>query len=313
MPKQFFKPKYWPVWLVILLFKCLCLLPYRVIMGLATVIGHINFHCLTRRRNIAEINIALCFPELSAEQQQQLVKNTMINMAKAFFEMALCWWASDKRLATLTQLEGLELLTQYQSQGRGVILLGMHYTTIEMAAATMGLRNKVDITYKAQRGSLIQWLMQHYRQRHFAALIEKNAMRQMVRNLRNGHVIWYAPDQDFGREGAVFAPFFNRPAATLTTLTKLQRLTGAKVLVFSHFRYADGPHRYIGKVIDPFETELGDDEYADACAMNQAFENLIRDFPDQYNWMHERFRTRQDPEQARVYPKKIKKKKKSKG
>ena len=133
----------------------------------------------------------------------------------------------------------------------------------------------------------------------------------MVRNLKKGRVIWYAPDQDFGKDGAVFAPFFGRPAATLTTLSKLQKITNAKVLLFSHFRYDENKIKYIGKVLDPFAENFCDDELANATLMNKAIEDVVRDFPDQYNWMHERFRTRQNPDEPRIYPRRKKKAKNS--
>ncbi len=304
-------PKFWPFWLALVFFRILVLFPHAWIMRLGEIIGGLSYRFVKKKREIAEINIRLCFPELSKEEQDNLVKRAMINTTKGFLEMAFCWWASDTRLEKITKVEGLDILEKYKKEGRGVILIGMHYTTIEIAGSTMGLRKKVDITYKEQKGELLPFLMDKYRQRNFTELIEKQAMRTMVRNLRNGHVIWYAPDQDFGRPGSVFAPFFGTPAATITTLGKLVKMTNAKVLMFSHFRYdTDSGSQYIGKVIDPYGEDFNDDDVHNATLMNKGMEDLIRQHPDQYNWMHKRFRTRPNRSDPKYYPSKKKRQKK---
>ncbi len=301
---QFLHPKYWPIWLLVGFLRLLILLPHSWLMHLGNVLGRLCYKFLHKRRYIAEVNIARCFPELSQEEQITLVKETTANVVKGFLEMPLAWWGSDKKLAKLTRLEGLELVEKYEQAGRGIIIIGMHYTTIEMAGATMRPYRKVEVTYKDQKGDLVQYLMHKYRSRSFSSQIEKNAMRTMVKNLRKGHAIWYAPDQDFGRDGAVFAPFFGIPAATITTLGKLQKMTGAKVLMFSHFRHdTENGSYYVGKMIDPFGECFSDNDIENATLMNQAIEDLIREYPSQYNWLYERFRTRPDRSEPKFYPK----------
>lgn len=309
---QFSHPKYWPTWVLIAFFKAIILLPHSWLMRIGDTLGKLCYRYLHKRRYIGEVNIAHCFPELSPEEQAKLVEATMINMVKGFLEMPLTWWASDAKLAKITHLEGLDLLEQLESQGTGAIIIGMHYTTIEMAGATMRPYRKVDVTYKNQKGELLQHLLSQYRSRSFAEQIEKNAMRTMVRNLRKGHAIWYAPDQDFGRDGAVFAPFFGIPAATITTLAKLQKMTGAKVLMFSHFRH-DEPNGsyYVGKLLDPFESDFGDNDIENATLINQAIEAVVRQDPSQYHWFYERFRTRPNKTDPKFYPLKNKRQKKS--
>lgn len=303
-------PKHWPFWLLIGFLHLLILLPHSWLMAIGDRLGKFCYKHLHRKRYIGEVNIAHCFPELSATEQKQLVEATMINIVKGFLEMPLTWWGSDAKLKKLTRLEGLELLEKYEAQGRGVIIIGMHYTTIEMAGATMRPYRKVDVTYKDQKGDLIQHLLSIYRSRSFANQIEKNAMRTMVRNLRKGHAIWYAPDQDFGRDGAVFAPFFGIPAATITTLGKLQKMTGAKVLMFSHFRHdePDGSY-YLGKLIDPFGENFGENDLDNATMMNKAIEDVVRQDPSQYHWLYERFRTRPNRSEPKFYPDKKQRKK----
>ena len=309
---QFYHPKYWATWLLVGFFRLLILLPHSWLMAIGHGLGTLSYKYLHRKRYIGEVNIAHCFPELNQQEQADLVKSTMINVVKGFLEMPLTWWGSDRKLAKLTRLEGLDLLQKYEDEGRGVIIIGMHYTTIEMAGATIRPYKKLQVTYKNQKGALIQHLLSSFRSRSFSVQIEKNAMRTMVRNLRKGQAIWYAPDQDFGRNGSVFAPFFGIPAATITTLGKLQKLTGAKVLMFSHFRY-DEPQGsyYLGRVFDPFGDEFGDNDIENATRMNKAIEDLIRKHPSQYHWLYQRFRTRPNRSDPKFYPNKKQRKKKT--
>lgn len=303
MNTSLYHPKHWLSWLGIGIIRLMVLLPHRWLMKFSEALGTLAYNILPHRRHIAEVNIALCFPELSAQQQATMVRNVMINTIKGFFEMALSWWASDKVLQQLTHLDNLALLEKYQQEGRGVILLGMHYTTIELASATIGLRKKIDITYKEQKGDIVNELMHQSRKRHLAEQIEKQSMRTMIKNLRQGHVVWYAPDQDFGRNLSVFAPFFGIQAATISTLGKLARRTNAKVLMYAHFRHStETGDTYHGKIIDPFPEAFGDDDVHNATIMNKAMEDVIRENPEQYNWLHQRFRTRPNREEPKMYP-----------
>jgi len=281
-------------------------------MRTGDTIGALMYKLLPKRRHIAEVNIALCYPELSKIEQANLVKAVMQNAVKGLFEMALSWWASPKRLEKLTRLEGQELLAHYRQSGRGVILLGMHYTTIELAGATISLRESLDITYKAQKGDLVNAIMDYSREQKFDCLIEKNAMRTMLKRLKQGQVIWYAPDQDFGRKGSVFPLFFNTPAATIPTLGKLAQKTRAKVLMYGHFRETDsqGKYYYQGRIFDPeIDQHFGDNDTVNAGLMNQAMQTMIQDHPAQYNWLYQRFRTRPERHEPKLYPKKKKRKK----
>jgi KDO2-lipid IV(A) lauroyltransferase len=114
----------------------------------------------------------------------------------------------------------------------------------------------------------------------------------MVKSLKKGRVVWYAPDQDFGRQGSVFVPFFHQPAATLTTVGKLLKMTNAKPLFYSHFRIEEnGQTVYLARIHDPFHDGFNDDDIHNATLLNQAIADVIREHPEQYLWVHERFRT----------------------
>ena len=312
MPDSPFHPHYWPTWLGIGLLRCIALLPFSVQQSLGKVIGKILAKTLKRRRHITEINIGICFPELSEQDQQKLLEDNFVSMALGVIETCFAWWGSDKDILSRSTVEGLELIEAAQNKEQGVMLYGAHFTTMEIAARIMGLHIDVDATYKDQKNKAFDHHIFQFRSKSFKNLIHKNEMRRFIRALKNKRTVWYAPDQDFGRNGSVFAPFFGRPCATLATSGKLLKLSHAKPLFLSHYRIEkNGAVHYKCVVSDPFNKQLGDDEFANATLVNKAIEDALRSHPDQYLWAHERFRTQEninDPKPYTIHKKKKKRK-----
>lgn len=297
-----FHPRYWPTWLGLGLLRLLVLLPLEAQQAIGRTAGKVLAKTLKRRRHIAEVNIALCFPELSSAEQQQLVDDSLVAITLGAIETGFAWWATDEQILNCSTVEGIELIEEAKKQGRGVLLFGAHFSTLDLSGRVMGQRIDVDITYKNQKNKAFDYYVYRARQKYFKHVIHKNEMRRMIRHLREGRTVWYAPDQDFGREGSVFAPFFGQPAATLATAGKLLRMTNAKPLFISHYRLTvDGKTCYQGIVSDPFQDRFGEDEVANATLVNKAVEDAIRVHPEQYLWAHERFRTRENPEDGKIY------------
>ena len=273
--------------------------------------GSIFSALFKRRRHIIEVNIALCFPELSADEQKKLVDENIKSTTLGIIETAFGWWASDKAILSRSRTEGFELLEQAKKEGRGVLLLGAHLTTLDLSGRVIGLNADIDITYKEQDNPLFNYWMDKARKRSFGNIIEKNAMRSMVKSLRSGRVVWYAPDQDFGRQGSVFVPFFHRPAATLTTAGKLLKMTGVKPLFYAHFRKKEnGRIVYVARICDLYHDDFNDDDIHNTTLINKALAEILREHPEQYLWAHERFRTQPNPGDPKPYTKYKKKKKK---
>lgn len=311
MPNSLFHPRYWSTWIGIALLRCLALLPFSLQLTIGRCIGKLLAKTLKRRRHITEVNIALCFPELSTQEQQQLVDASLVSITLGVIELSLAWWASDKKILAISSIEGLELIDKAKSEGRGVLLFGAHFSSLDLSGRVFTLHRDADITYKDQKNKAFDYYLSQRRKRSFANIIPKNEMRRFIKLLRAKHVIWYAPDQDFGRQGAVFAPFFGSPCATLATTGKLLKLSHAKPLFYSHFRLEkDGKTHYKGVISDPFQDQFSDNELANATLVNKAIEDALRSHPDQYLWAHERFRTREDPKAPKIYTIRKKKKKK---
>lgn len=294
---RFLHPRFWLLWLGLGLLWLLVQLPYVCLLRLGRGLGALMFHLAGARRRIARRNLELCFPELSEARREQLLRENFASTGIAFFEMAMSWWWSRQRLARLARIEGLEHLQRAQAEGRGVILMAFHFTTLEIGAALLGQRQTIDGMYREHSNPVFDYVQRRGRERHNAdaTAIEREDIRAMLRVLRAGRAIWYAPDQDYGRKQSLFAPLFGIPAATVSATTKFARLGKARVVPFSQSRLADGSgYRLV--IHPPLEDFPGESEEADCRRINQLVEQAIRQQPEQYLWAHRRFKTRPDGE-----------------
>ena len=289
MGKRNGSPKHWPYLALIGVARLACLLPVRWWLGLGRGIGHIGYRVAERRRRIAETNIRLCFPDLDENERADLVQRTFLSVGMLAMEMAYCWSRPIEILARRAEIHGLEALREAQADGRGVLLIGGHYLTLDLGAALLSTRVDLDAVYRLNKNPAIERLMLQGRKRFCGRIIERNDIRRAIRSLRDRRLLWYAPDQDYGIRHSVFAPFFGQTAATIAT-SRLVRLTGARPILFSHFRDPEkGTWSLYLQRIENYPT--GDHE-ADATRLNQLIEGEIRKHPDQYLWLHRRFKTR---------------------
>ena len=289
--KNFLAPKYWFTWLGLGFLRLTTLLPYAWILGLGNALGWLSYYLLPQRRRITRTNIGLAFPELDKKAQQKLVRQNFTFAAQAVLESALAWWASEQRLKSLVRIEGLEHLDTALEKGKGVILLGGHYTTLEIGGRLVALYVEGYGTYKRAHNPLFEAVMAGNRKRYFAGLIPSTDMRSILRRLKENKVIWYAPDQDFGIQHSVFAPFMGVPTATLTLTARLAKRSQAQILPFYSEQLAN-KKGYLLRIAPPLQNFPSDDDITDATAVNHAIEEQVRRAPAQYLWGHRRFRTR---------------------
>ncbi len=297
----FLHPRFWLLWLGLGLLWLVIQLPYRVLLRLGRALGALMLLGARSRRAIAARNLELCFPELSAAERAHLLRENFASSGIAFFEMAMSWWWPRARLARLAHVEGLEHLQEAQREGQGVILMSLHFTTLEIGAALLGQRHTIDGMYREHNNPLFDFIQRRGRERHNpdASAIEREDVRAMLKVLRAGRAIWYAPDQDYGRKQSLFVPLFGIPAATVTATSKFARLGKARVVPFTQQRLADGSgYRLV--VHPPLADFPGASEEADCLRINQWVEQAVRACPEQYLWAHRRFKTRPEGE-AKLY------------
>jgi KDO2-lipid IV(A) lauroyltransferase len=291
--------RYWPTWLALGLLRCLVWLPYRAQLASGRLLGAVAWLLARRRRRIAAVNIALCFPELAAAEQRQLLRAHFTALGIGVIEIAMSWWESPRRLQRLVRLDGLEHLQRALAAGRGVILLSAHFTTLEIGGRLLALTAPFHVMYREHKNPVIERVMRSARIRNYDRAIPRHDLRALLRSLQGNMPVWYAPDQDHGVKHSLFVPFFGIPAATITATSRLARTSGAAVVPFIPTRLADGSgyRLTLYPALDDFP---GASPEADICRINALLEACIREQPAQYLWVHRRFKTR-PPGAAGVY------------
>lgn len=298
---QFFHPKYWLIWFAVGLMRLTQLLPLSMQMSLGKWIGRFAKTIAGSRVNTAKRNIALCFPNMSATEQAQLLTRNFEETGKAIFDIANAWWWSDEKVQRHMTIKGQQHVEQTIANGQGVILFAVHCLPLEMGARIFGQFQPGIGVYRPHNNPLMEYLQVSGRLRSNKGLVPKRDLRQMVRSLRNPDVIWYTADQDFGRSSAVFIPFFSVPeAATITGATTLARLGKAKVLPFIVERNADD-NGYTIEIQSPLDDFPGENEIEDAIRGNKIIESIIERNRAQYMWLHRRFKTRPNQDDPSLY------------
>ena len=286
---SFFKPRHWLTWLGIGLLWLICLLPVRLIIGFGESLGWLAGRLLKKRRHITRVNLRLCFPELSDAEREAMVDDHFRALGAGVFETGLAAFASDARLRNLGELVGVEHLDAAMKDGHGVLLLTGHFTTLEMGARYLCIANRpFHAMYRPLNDELLDYYMRKWREgRSLLPALPKADIKGLVRALRQGHCIWYGPDQSLDQRTAAHVPFFGVPALTLTATSRLAQMGRARVVPYFPSRING---RYRITFLPALENFPGPCEIADATLMNQMLEAGIRIAPAQYFWSHRRFK-----------------------
>ena len=290
---HFWTPNYWPLWLVLALLRLTIMLPHNARLAVGFSLGRLAHRLMPARRAVTRRNIELCFPELPAEERDALAKKHFEALGASAVEMALGMWGSDDELERLTRVEGAEHLTKYSDQGIGVILACAHFTSLEISGRMLSRAiPPFDVVYRRNRNPFFTEITRHSRERSARKTIGKEDIREMVRSLRAGTPVWYAPDQAFKGKNAALVPFFGVPAMMTTATGQLAKLGKAVVVPYFPRRLDDGS--YIIQVL-PAITEIPTgDLIRDSELYNESLEKQVRQCPEQYYWVHKKFKGRPD-------------------
>jgi len=292
---RFWHPRFWPLWLGLAFMRAAVLLPVSFQLATGRVLGRLMGRVLPKRRAIARVNIGLCFPDKDDTDLERIVDQHFENLGMGVFEMCIAWWASDARLERIVELHGIGHLRAAQDAGRGVLLVTGHFTGTEITCRLLVKHiPKSAAVYRPSRNPFIDELFRRIRGRSADALIPKTDIRRVIRLLRDGYIVWYASDQSYRRRNSAPVPFFGEPAMTSLALSQITAVGKASVIPYLPRRTADSG-AYVGTLLKPLEDFPGDDPVRDAVRVNQLLEAHIREAPDQYYWVHRRFKNRPPP------------------
>ena len=296
---HFLLPKYWGIWLLLAIILPLILLPLHWQFWLGRQLGIGIYKIVGSRRRDTLINLSLAFPEKPEAERELMAKQVFVNQGIGVFE-TLCAWFRPNVFTRTVSISGLQHIINAQNDGRAVILLGAHYTMLDLGGMFCTQFFPMDGMYRPQNNALLDWFIYNGRTSIMGKQISSRDMRSLVSSIKARHVIWYSPDQDYGLKQGVMAPFFGVPAATITAPRRLAKL-GSKehppaIMALHTYRQTPDslpkgkrPHYHltITPALDNYPTS---DEVADATRINELLEGLIRIDPTQWMWFHRRFK-----------------------
>jgi KDO2-lipid IV(A) lauroyltransferase len=306
--RRFTAPRYWPVWLGVNAMKLTAALPYSWQASLGQGVGRLFGMLAGYRSHIAAVNLSLCFPELSDQERRQLLRDHFAALGVGALETALAWWGPDEKVRPLGEVCGIEHLDAALARGRGVILLTGHFVHLELGARFITLHRPFHAMYRPHRNPLFDAIMRRERERRSRLPpIDRVDLRSLLRGLKQGHAVWYAPDQNYGPRNSILTPFLGVPALTVTATSRLARMTGAAVVPYLPERLPDNAGFRV-TVLPALEDFPSDDDAADALRINRLIEDWVRRAPEQYLWVHRRFK-KGPPELGDIYRRPGKRKK----
>jgi len=289
----------WPIWCLLGLGWLIARLPLKALFPLGKFLGRLAFRFGGRRRRITETNLRLAFPELDEAEVTAMARKVYEAVTLGALEICVAWLNPKRDLRRNLTVLGVEHLQAAMARGRGVLLLGAHFASLDIISQALADLGCVDITYRRNKNPALEWVQVRGRRHYYPHVIERGDTRAMLKTLKSGRALWYAADQDYGAKHSVFAPFFGVDAATITATARFAGLNNSPVVMLTHHRNYDDRTWTIEfrTLIEGFPT--GDD-LKDARRINQLLEEEIRKHPEQYLWLHRRFKTR-PPGEPPVY------------
>lgn len=275
-------------WLAVGLLWLLHFLPMRWIAALGAGLGWLLYQF--GRGRVTRINLALCFPEKSEAEREAIGLRHFQMLGRNALELGIMAFGSERHLRAMNRVEGIEHLRRHA--GKPVIILAPHFVGLNMG----GIRVAWEIPesasiYSRQKNPVLDWLFLRVRSRFGRPVLvsRQEGLRAVIRVIKSGKAFYFLPDMDFGIRDAIFSPFFGIPAATVTALPRLARLTGAVVVPVVTLQEGDG---YVARFYPAWEDYPSGDLEADVARMNAFIEARVREDPAQYFWVHKRFKTR---------------------
>ena len=290
---SYWTPRYWPIWIGMGLLRLICLLPHRAALAVGRAIGRFGHAVAASRRAVARRNIELCFLELDPAGRDALAYEHFKALGMSLIEMGVARWGRTAHVQNLSRLDGLEHVHDALATGKGVILLSAHFTTLEIMGRALAEEiPPYDAVFRKNRSDFLTELQRTGREISADTTIEKRDIKKMVRALRAGRAVWYAPDQSYNRKGSEVIEFFGVPAMHTTATSTLARLGDALVVPFFPRRLEDGTYEM--KLLPAWENFPSGDPVADTRRYIKVLEQHVRRCPEQYLWIHKKFKNLPD-------------------
>lgn len=294
LPGKFLHPRYWGIWLAIVLHAMLGRLPRRLRRKLGAWVGEWTYRNKAKRREITRLNIRWCFPHRDDDWQENLVRKSFHYQGAVLADVGLLWWANGQRFEDEFIVRGEEHLSDALARDERVILFTLHTHGMDLGGLMLTRRWPMMTYVNRMRNPLVEWIVAQRRGRFGGRVYDREAgMRPVIQNLKKGRIFYYPVDEDAHRGEGIFAPFFNVEKYTHTAPFRLARIGKARLIPCTTY-YSDSEQRYVVQILPALEGVPSGDNLADAGRLNAAFEEMILLAPEQYSWGQRMFQTRPD-------------------
>ena len=298
---SFSHPRYWGPWALVYLIKAFVQLPYKWQMNIGKSLGILGYKVAKRRKHITMCNLKACFPEKKHEELEVICKDAFASIGMSGIETMIAWFMSDRRFKKINFEDLIHpAFKECSQQKKPILLLGAHFTCMEVIGRYMATHyDHFNFVYQKHKSPFFEHIMSSSRGRYAKKCLQRKNVLAIVKTLKRGESVWYAPDQDFGNERSIFVPFFGIQCSTLVATPWLAEKGNAQVMPCYYVRKND-LSGYTMHGLEPWENFPTGDDYQDALRYNVFLEKAVRQHPDQYLWQHRRFKTRPEGE-ASIY------------
>lgn len=296
---RFLAPKFWPTWLGVIILYVLSWLPLFVLKQIGRLLGRLLAVATKKRVAIAKRNLELCFPEWDEQKRAEVLNANLTHAGMAILETAIGWWWPDWRVKNISEVEGYQYVEAALNKNKGILVYATHNMSLELGCRIAGLTNPAVAFYRKHNNPLMEYLQYHGRARSNKYMIHKRDVKGMIQALNDGEISYYLPDQDYGRNRCEFVPFFAvKDTATTTGSLLFADAADCEILFISSLVTDSG---YKIKFYPGLEDFPSGDDKQDVTRINQQVEKMILEAPEQYLWMHKRFKTRPNEEDKSLY------------
>ena len=295
----FLLPKYWLTWLSVFILYSVSWFPYSVQKSIGKLLGKSLKTIAKKRYNVAKRNLELSFPDFSQEKRQTILDANLDNAGMAVLETGMGWWWPTWRVTQKAEFEGYEHIEAILAKGNGVLAYAIHNMNLEFACRMAGLKYPSVVFYRKHNNRLMEYISYHGRKRSNKYMVNKRNVKGLISALDDGELCMYLPDQDYGRKKCEFTPFFAVPEVATTTGSLLfAKQANCETVFLVSIRTDNGYKIIVQPGLDNFPSD--DDNY-DVTRINQMIEKMIMLAPEQYLWMHKRFKTRPNTDDPSLY------------
>ncbi|MCF6288723.1 MAG: LpxL/LpxP family Kdo(2)-lipid IV(A) lauroyl/palmitoleoyl acyltransferase [Proteobacteria bacterium] len=282
--------KHFIAWILFAIIWVLAQLPYRLLLLFGKGLGNIFKFVLKSRKKVVAINLDICFASSNPKEKQAIINNHFNELGIMVTQTMKAFLGSTTALEEHASINGAEHIQSCLDKNQGVLLVAGHFTALDIGGKILCKKYPIAGMYREHKHPVTEYIVTKSRLKYAAKMFKRDELRPIIKHLKAGGILWYAPDQDYRRGQSVFVPFFGRQAATITATHQMARLSKCKVLFFHVQRNKQAPF-YTLTISPPMENFPTKDPVADTARINQGIEKMVVKNPTEYLWVHKRFKT----------------------